>query len=222
MFNSSCFKKKYILTALYCLSLSGLYGQAETEALLDHRDGKTYNTVKIGSQVWMTENLNYGEFAPVGEQNKTGVTKHCYDNEPENCSVYGGLYTWDQAEKETLCPKDWHVPSKEEWLTLSAFLGDKIAGEKSKASPQDKIPWDGSNKSGLNIIPSGTGNGEKFHRLNQWATFWTADASDEQRAWFVRFDGYWHESPPKYKSFLVDPYYLKSSTLSIRCIKNTE
>jgi len=58
--------------------------------------GKTYNSVIIGIQCWMTENLNIG-IAILGSQDQTNngnIEKYCYDNNSANCDVYGGLYQW--------------------------------------------------------------------------------------------------------------------------------
>jgi len=94
----------------------------------DSRDGKKYRTVKIGTQTWMAQNLDYaGKNDDVGE---------CYNKNPENCKKYGTLYDVDEAEK--VCPSGWHLPNNNEWETLINFAGgDKIAGKKLKA----KMGW---------------------------------------------------------------------------------
>ena len=106
----------------------------------DVRDGQIYKTVKIGSQIWMAENLNYApvDVASMGE----GAWSGCYDNENANCSLYGRLYTWKVAMgnadcaggKECnpsgtiqgVCPNGWHLPSKEEWQELLEPLATSI------------------------------------------------------------------------------------------------
>jgi len=95
--------------------------QAQTQTFTDSRDGKNYKTVKIGSQMWMAENLNYEAEGSV-----------CYKNSDSNCDTYGRLYNWETAMKA--CPYGWHLPSDEEWQTLVDFAGGGgIAGTKLRA-----------------------------------------------------------------------------------------
>ena len=61
--------------------------------------GKTYHTVSIGSQCWMKENLDAGVFL-TADSNQTDngiIEKYCYNNNLDNCLVYGALYQWDEA-----------------------------------------------------------------------------------------------------------------------------
>ena len=190
--------------------------------LVDERDGKIYTTVQVGNQCWMAKNLDYGRFEEVTGGEGREEIKHCYENNPGNCEKYGALYTWYETNGENACPSGWHVPTIEEWRELSRYLGDKEAGQKIKASSSDSIPWDGTNETGLNIIPTGAGNGEGFHRLKQWAVFWTSTANGDQRAWFAQLDGFWYIQPPKYKNIIMDSYYLKTNTFSVRCVLDND
>ncbi len=116
-------------------------------SLKDPRDGKIYNCIQIGTQVWMAENINYD-----------GVSESaCYDDKVSNCELYGKLYTWHIAKE--VCPTGWHLPSSREWQTLINYLGgNEVAGGKIKekgishwASPNGGA----TNESGFTALPSG-------------------------------------------------------------------
>lgn len=194
---------------------------SQDAVFIDQRDGKTYPTVIIGNQVWMAKNFDYGTFSgAVEEYTGSEIIKYCYDHSSANCEQFGGLYTWQTALE--VCPDGWHLPTVREWEVLSNFLGVDEAGQKIKASAKDIIPWDGTNETGFNAIPSGGSNGIQFSRLKQWALYWAADESDIQHAWSVQLDGFWYPQPPKYKRMIVVPYYLKTNLMSVRCIRNEE
>jgi uncharacterized protein (TIGR02145 family) len=128
----------------------------ESFIFIDSRDGKKYKTVKIGSQIWMAENLNY-------------VTKgsKCYDNNSENCDKYGRLYNWNEALKA--CPEGWHLPTHTEWDELYRFIdgsNDTISPYKSKTAGKSLKTidgWDshkeksgnGMDKYGFSALPGG-------------------------------------------------------------------
>ncbi len=130
----------------------------------DARDGKLYKTVKSGDQVWMAENLNF----------ESDSGSWCYNNEPDNCKIYGRLYAYDQAEKA--CPDGWHLPSIDEWnVLIDNYGGMESAGKKLKCSKLGA--WyhcgDGTNESGFSVLPAGGGNvHESFHALKAAAIFW--------------------------------------------------
>ena len=112
-----------------------------TGTITDWRDGKTYKTVKIGTQTWMAENLNF----------ETSSGSWVYKKNPSNASIYGRLYDWETAKKS--CPPGWHLPSEKEWKKLRTFLGKNsiIGGElKEEGTAHWKSPNKGAtNKTGF-------------------------------------------------------------------------
>ena len=68
------------------------------DILVDERDDQIYNTVQIGSQCWMAENLNVGTMISGLDAmyNNGVIEKYCYNNDPLNCNIYGGLYQWNE------------------------------------------------------------------------------------------------------------------------------
>jgi len=140
----------------------------EGRTFTDERDGKTYMWVKIGTQTWMAENLNYRTENSQCYGEDPGIITSWKDtgkNEPgsmvainkklsnaeiqANCQIYGRFYSYyDDGEK--VCPSGWHLPSKEEWQTLVNFAGgEEIAGKKLKA----KSGW-------IDFETTRSGNGE--------------------------------------------------------------
>ena len=100
-------------------------------------DGNVYRTVKIGTQVWMAEKLKTtryrnGDPIPNVTDNpqwislKTGAL--CwYKNDEANKATYGSLYNWFAvADSRNIAPVGWHVPSDEEWTTLTTCLGGEF------------------------------------------------------------------------------------------------
>jgi uncharacterized protein (TIGR02145 family) len=106
----------------------------------------SFKSVKIGTQTWMTENLNVLTFRngdPIPEAKtdeewkRAGENKQTawcyYENDPKNGSKYGKLYNWYAVnDSRGLAPASWHIPTNEEWTTLENQLGDD--GKKMKST----------------------------------------------------------------------------------------
>lgn len=100
-------------------------------AFVDSRDGKSYGVVKIGDQVWMSENLNYGKMTTT--KKLSPGTKWCQGNVKSACdNGFGGLYSWNVAMN--VCPQGWRLPNRDDWITLIRFAGDThTAGAKLRS-----------------------------------------------------------------------------------------
>jgi uncharacterized protein (TIGR02145 family)/uncharacterized repeat protein (TIGR02543 family) len=150
-------------------------------------DNNTYNTVQIGSQCWMKENLRTTKYRtgvniPVVTDNvdwsyyTTSGAMCYYNNEVTNAAIYGALYNAYAVNTNNLCPTGWHVPSNEEWNALVSELGN-IAGYKMKTA----MGWDdywgddgnGNNESGFSALPAGYRD-YYFYNLKIMTCFWTS------------------------------------------------
>jgi uncharacterized protein (TIGR02145 family) len=190
--------------------------------------GVIYNTVQIGSQCWLRENLRVGSMVP-GSQEQTDnslVEKYCYDNILANCTEYGGLYLWDEMMKydiyseQGICPVGWHVPRDDEWWTLTYYLGDEmVTGGKMKEAGYThwNLPNIGAtNESGFTALPSGernTSSSNEFLSLGFNAMFWSSTPILESEVSYHR--GITYGYPKIYGNL-----YGHSIGLSVRCIKN--
>jgi uncharacterized protein (TIGR02145 family) len=98
------------------------------DTLVDSRDGRNYTTVQIGSQCWMSQNLNYGNMIIGANQTNNSVPeKYCFNNDTNNCVSNGALYQWNELMNysqvqgvQGLCPNGWHLPTDAEYTTLSS------------------------------------------------------------------------------------------------------
>lgn len=117
---------------------------ATANTLKDLRDGKVYKTVKIGSQVWMAENLDY-------ETEKS----YCYNDSSKYCDKYGRLYTW--ATAVDACPTGWHLPASAEFDTLFKAVGSQmVAGNRLKATSGWKTNINLGDEYGFSALPAGS------------------------------------------------------------------
>jgi len=199
------------------------------DLMTDPRDGQTYPTIKIGQQCWMAKNLNVGEMVPDFRQANNGVIeKTCYGNDPANCEVYGGLYTWQQAMDwnigegvQGICPPGWRLPSRADWDQLRRFLGYVDAGQQMKVDETNDPAWDGNNSSGFAALPAGVGHDSHFGRQGHWAIFWTSTEVDEDYAWFAQLDRLWYPAPEKYRVLYLGDHFLKQNGFTVRCLKSS-
>ena len=206
------------------------------DTIVDPRDGQVYNTVSIGDQCWMAENLNVGtRIDGVDEQtDNLIIEKYCYDDDVANCDIYGGLYQWDEMMEyvanegmQGICPEGWHGPTDNEWKTMEMELGMTQAqvdrkywrgtDEGGKMKETDTTHWTSpntgaTNSSGFNALPGGI--------LLNIGEFWSLGNS-----------GYWWSSSETASVHALNRRLVNSSSaverketpkaggFSIRCIK---
>jgi uncharacterized protein (TIGR02145 family) len=164
--------------------------------------GQTYNTLLVGTQCWLRENLNSGVRID-GNQEQTDngiIEKYCYDNDLNNCNIYGGLYQWHEIMQydftpgtQGICPTNWHLPTFDEWDTLTEFLGGFIAGGKMK-TPGTIESGSGlwvapnigaTNESGFSALPAGHRyrvDGLSYS-LGTYCAWWSSSESYPGFAW---------------------------------------
>jgi len=171
-----------------------------SQTFKDPRDGQVYNTVKIGNQIWMKENLNYA----------TSSGSWCAD-----CDTYGRLYDWQTAQ--TVAPPGWHLPSETEWGFLIDHLGGyQVAGGKMKTTTGWLTPNLGAdNSSGFSGLAAGMQEFDgTYHGLGYFGVFWTTNESvnPTSNGQFCMIN---------YSTSMAQRLTIpKITSLSVRCIKD--
>ena len=185
----------------------------DENVLRDSRDGQTYKTVQIGSQIWMAENLNY----------KTEGS-YCYEDDASNCKIYGRLYTWETAM--TVCPEGFHLPNRAEFDTLfQAVGGKKNASTQLKATSlwmeHDGESGNGTDAYGFAALPGGErGRAGKYYSLGYDAMFWNSSEDNEYlNAQFPGVFAGYMILMNKYSNASQGDFY-KEYAYSVRCVKD--
>lgn len=189
--------------------------------------GKTYNTVGIGCQCWLKENLNIGTKCTTYtcQADNAQIDKWCYNNLDSNCDTYGGLYDWDEAMQYTttagaqgICPTGWHIPTDAEYKTLV----------ESQATPgcESSTGWQcdpagtalkSGGASGFEGLLAGNGGDDGYGNLSFstqgfYGYFWSSAENSTASAWYRALIS---------SLSTVGRYtYGKTSGFSVRCIKD--
>lgn len=182
------------------------------DSITDTRDNKVYKTVKIGSQTWMADNLNYSD--SVTTPSLVGNSA-CFGNDAAKCEVAGRLYTWSVANE--VCPSGWHLPDSTEWQTLITEVGEKHAGEVLKSQTGWKLHTDGNGGGtdavGFFALPVGNANENRvFGDEEIFAIFWTASEHGSKNGIYVYMWYIYNGVEYNYKS--------KEWYNPVRCVKN--
>jgi len=182
-------------------------------------DGNVYNTVTIGSQTWIQQDLrtlHYPDGSPISEV-------WSYDDNDSLANIYGKLYTWDAAmnystieKAQGICPDGWHIPSDEEWTELGNILGgDIVAGGKMKET--GSMHWNepntgATNESGFTSLPAGEYDDTHYQLLGTHNVIWSSTEASTIFA-IYRYTSYDDAELSSYT-------YYKDFRYSVRCIKN--
>lgn len=211
--------KKLKLKAIFILIIFTLTNSFNLQAQ------DTIKSVKIGNQVWMTENLNVSRFRngdPIPEAKtneeweKAGQEERpawCYyDNNPENGKKYGKLYNWYAVnDKRGLAPEGWHIPNIDEFDTLDAKV-NKDANA-LKAIGQGTGNAIGTNTSGFSALFAGgrSGISGAFYFKGSYVMFWSSSEYDALTACEMNLVG-------NNSGIIFNCNYLKEFGFSVRCL----
>jgi uncharacterized protein (TIGR02145 family) len=170
-----------------------------TEPVMDI-EANVYNTVGIGDQIWMKENLKVtrlNDNTPIPhvpdniEWYSLSTPGYCYFNNDEMTSkdVYGTLYNGYTISTDKLCPSGWHVPTDAEWTTLASFLGgESDAGGKLKEA--GFTHWSTPNTGATNevlfsALPGGWRTSTSlFYDQNYSCRLWSSTESSISNYWY--------------------------------------
>ena len=152
--------------------------------------------VAIGNQIWISKNLNVntyrnGDVIPEVQdqeawENLTTGAWCYYENNTANSTTYGKLYNWYAVnDPRGLAPNGYHIPSDDEWMILTTYLGGKlVAGTKMKSTTGWKNNGNGTNTSGFSGLPGGcrflTGH---FGTIDSYGNWWSSSEDDAIEAW---------------------------------------
>lgn len=197
---------------------------AQSRTMTDLRDGRTYQTVRIGMQTWMAENLNY-----------EATSSHCYNDDVTNCTKYGRLYSWAVAMDSAsiwsmngngcgynkscspiypvrgVCPEGWHLPSKVEWETLLTVVGGRLTAGRRLKSTFGWSNGNGTDAFGFSALPAGQEDSNFYLSEGEITGFWSSTEEYSESAYFMMVYG--DEAD-------VFSHYVKYSGFSVRCVKD--
>ncbi len=198
-------KMRILIIFIALFLISGISLNAQSDTLVDVRDGKIYKTTQIGQQIWMAENLNF----------KTEKYSYYYASKAENGEKYGRLYRWESAEKA--CPTGWHLPTDEEWQVLEKELGmteEQVAKENTWRGTDQAIKLVSDTSLNFIMLFGGYRNPpSNSFLIGMQSFFWTA-TDTEAHAWYRQMrDG---------SGQIFRRTRPKSWGMSVRCVKDEE
>jgi len=150
-------------------------------------DGNQYPIFQIGTNIWMAGNLrvtrfnNGDQITEIISDNKWSNTRKTawsmYDNSLKFGKPLGYLYNGNAVlDERNICPSGWHVPTDSDWENLIKTLGgSKEAGIKLRATKGWLPTMNGTNVSGLKLLPSGSRNENgQFYGAGKVGVWWSS------------------------------------------------
>ncbi len=216
--------KKVIFSLLACC-LYPFLGQSQVTDV----SGKTYQTVTIGNQIWMAENLNVvlfrnGDSILVAktqrewyDANNAGIPACINFRYSENFGeIYGKMYNWFAVtDPRGLAPEGWSVPSESDWDSLTlAVGGPEVAMVKIKSTEGwTSTGNEANNESGFGGIPTGMVEPDgRFIDVGFFGYWWTRDERDGQGLRrMISFEN---------QNFEGNSTLGKGNGLTVRCLKD--
>ncbi len=208
---------------------TAIFNSNVTYSSMTDQEGNIYKTITIGTQTWMAENLrttlyNDGTSIPLVTDNIAWslltTPAYCNYNNTTNIdtiATYGRLYNWHAVNSGKLAPKGWHVPTTDEWSTLTDYLdGTSVAGDKLKETGTThwNSPNEGAtNETGFTALPGGrrVSNGT-FFDIAYVGSWWSSTQDNTS-------DAYVRDMDCSY-SDVYSASYSKDLGISVRCVKD--
>ena len=173
-------------------------------SIANHSFAQNIKEVKIGTQIWMAENLNVDRFRngdtiprvstlreiEKATENKTPAWCY-YKNDSKIGAKYGRLYNWWAInDPRGLAPEGWHVPSEKEWEILLDYTGGKkwysqhLKEESAWKDDPDKKGKSDQSKIGFGALPGGLWSSYNigFSQLNESGAWWSIDERNKDHA----------------------------------------
>lgn len=251
-------KKKLFILAVGALTITSLQAQKNYQeqntdlrdstrdafscgtSIVNDIDGNTYNTVLVGDQCWMKENLKVSK-NPAGST----ITRYCYSDNSANCDLYGGLYNWttimngalsssaNPSGVQGICPDGWHIPSDAEYTQLTNYItgGASSGGNRLKSCRQVDSPlpgecnttvhprWDahnfhyGTDDYGFSLLPAGHRYGAGIYDKSGQTTYiWSTTEYDASNSWYRDI---YYSTANVYRTTGSKSYWF-----SVRCIRD--
>jgi uncharacterized protein (TIGR02145 family) len=191
------------------------------------KEGNTYKTIGIGTQIWMAENLRSTKLNDSTailiitdslEWINANEPALCWFNNDTSMNIpYGILYNYHAVNSGKLCPTGWHIPTDLEWSILIERLGgSNVAGGKLKVIGTEywnKPNTVATNSSMFNAVPSGVNWSGTFSGFGRYCNWWSINKAEFEHIWTPSV---WYNRAV----ILNDAPIKKSSGISVRCLKN--